>query len=154
LSELNIIFVDPKDLKVNKKNERKHPKANLDALIFSLKTFGFQKPIVIDKKNNVLAGHGTLLAAQELKIKKIPCVISELSGLSAKAYAVADNRTAELSAWDTNLLSATLDELRDFSIDLESLGFPKPKGQEDKTSAEVDLDSLTSGVCPECGNEL
>ena len=93
-------------------NARKHNERNIDAIVASLARFGQQKPIVIDKANVVRAGNGTLQAARSLGWTHVDCVRSKLDGADASAYAIADNRTAELAEWDDDVLAATLEGLQ------------------------------------------
>lgn len=92
-------------------NVRAHDDRNLEAITTSLREFGQQKPIVVDPAGVVIAGNGTLAAAVALGWQKIAVVVSDLEGLRAKAYAIADNRTAELAEWDEPALVAALGEL-------------------------------------------
>ena len=108
-------------LTIDPANLRKHPVRNLAAIKSSLTRFGWQKPIVIDDKNVVIAGNGSLLAARELGMKKVPCVRSSLLGPERVAYAIADNRAAELAEWDNAALLETLQSMS--GADVEALGF-------------------------------
>ena len=99
------------DLSNDPANARKHNDRNIDAIIASLRRFGQQKPIVIDKTNIVRAGNGTLEAARRLGWESIDCVTTALQGSDAIAYAIADNRTAELAEWDEDTLAAQLNGL-------------------------------------------
>src|ERR1700761_7633010 len=123
-------------------NARRHPERNLDQIKASLKRFGQQKPIVVDATNIVRAGNGTLAAAKALGWTTIAAVRSELAKTELTAYAIADNRTAELAEWDAAVLAETLadaeigdvgftaDEIADLSgVDSEII----------KDSAETDL---------------
>ena len=101
------------DLSIDPSNARKHSQRNLDAIAASLKRFGQQKPIVVDKSNIVRAGNGTLQAAIHLGWDKIDVVTSALTGAEASAYAIADNRTSDLAEWDDPVLKATLEALAD-----------------------------------------
>lgn len=103
-------------------NARIHPDANLDAIRGSLLAFGQQKPVVVDRQGVIVAGSGLYRAAQALGWKKIACVRTSLSGPKRTAYALADNRTAELAEWDETALTAQLRAIQE-SIDVESLGF-------------------------------
>ncbi len=103
-------------------NARKHNKKNLAAIKGSLARFGQQKPIVISANNVVIAGNGTLAAAQELGWSDIWCYRSQLTGSDATAFAIADNRTAELADWEAGVLSETLKALKD-EFDLSTIGF-------------------------------
>lgn len=112
------------ELSADPANVRKHNDKNLDAIKASLLRFGQQKPIVIDSSGVVRAGNGTLAAAKALGWAEIDCVQTELSGAEATAYAIADNRTAELAEWDEAALTATLQALEheDATL-LEAAGF-------------------------------
>ena len=99
------------DLSNDPANARKHNDRNIDAIISSLRRFGQQKPIVIDRNNIVRAGNGTLEAARRLGWESIDCVTTSLQGSDAIAYAIADNRTAELAEWDSDILAAQLNGL-------------------------------------------
>ena len=93
-------------------NLRRHGERNIETIKASLKRFGQQKPIVVDSDGIVRAGNGTLKAARELGWNEIQIVRSTLKGSEATAYAIADNRTAELAEWDTDALGAALEALR------------------------------------------
>lgn len=93
-------------------NVRKHDAINLEAIKGSLKRFGQQKPIVVDEKNIVIAGNGTLAAARALGWNEIDIVRTALIGPEATAFAIADNRAAELAEWDDNALAQTLAALQ------------------------------------------
>jgi len=99
------------DLSNDPANARKHNDRNIDAIISSLRRFGQQKPIVIDRNNIVRAGNGTLEAARRLGWESIDCVTTSLQGSDAIAYAIADNRTSELAEWDSEVLAAQLNGL-------------------------------------------
>jgi ParB-like chromosome segregation protein Spo0J len=105
-------------------NVRKHGEKNLATIKASLARFGQQKPIVVDANGVVRAGNGTLAAAKALGWKEIAVVRSTLAGSEATAYAIADNRTAELAEWDEDALAQTLAALQIEDEDLAiSTGF-------------------------------
>lgn len=93
-------------------NVRKHGQKNLDAIKGSLLRFGQQKPIVVDADGIVRAGNGTLAAAKAIGWEEVEIVRTILRGAEATAYAIADNRTAELAEWDEEALSEQLAALR------------------------------------------
>ncbi len=111
-------------------NAREHPKENLSALAKSLKRFNQQKPVIISESNQVIAGNGTILAAKELGWTHITAIRSDLSGSKQKAYAIADNRTAELAAWNNLVLGKSLNELQLEGFDLADIGFEDWKNPE------------------------
>ena len=92
-------------------NARKHSDRNIDAIKSSLARFGQQKPIVVDANNVVRAGNGTLEAAKALGWEEISIVRSDLIGPEMTAFAIADNRTAELAEWDYEILGQVLGAL-------------------------------------------
>lgn len=92
-------------------NLRKHPERSIDAIKASLRRFGQQKPLVVDANGVVVAGNGTLEAARQLGWKQIAAVKSDLVGVDRTLFAIADNRSAELSEWDREALAATLNEI-------------------------------------------
>lgn len=115
---MNIETVPIKNLSSDPANARKHNSRNLEAIKSSLRRFGQQKPIVVDSKNIVRAGNGTFQAAQALGWTEIKIVHSDLPPSELTAYAIADNRTAELAEWDGQVLAKLMaDE------DLGDLGF-------------------------------
>ena len=100
------------ELSCDPANVRAHDGKNLDAIKASLQRFGQQKPIVVDEKGVVIAGNGTLTAARALGWDAINIVRTELAGAEATAYAIADNRTAELAEWDDEALAKQLSALQ------------------------------------------
>lgn len=101
------------ELKPDPDNVRLHDTANLAAIRASLEAFGQQKPIVVGTDDVVIAGNGTLEAAKQLGWEHIWIARSRLTGAQARAYAIADNRTAELATWDDRGLAAALEALRE-----------------------------------------
>jgi ParB-like chromosome segregation protein Spo0J len=108
------------DLKPDPQNARLHNERNLNAIKASLNKFGQQKPIVALPDGTVIAGNGTLEAAKSLGWTMIAVNVFNGSAIEAKAYAIADNRTAELAEWDDLQLVETLEWLQqnDFPIDV------------------------------------
>lgn len=92
-------------------NARARGPRALEAIVNSLSKFGQQKPIVISPSGVVIAGNGTLDAAKQLGWTKIAVHVTALTGAEQRAFAIADNRTAELAFWNDDMLIATLEEL-------------------------------------------
>ena len=107
-SRLKVEAIKITDLSSDPSNLRLHSDRNIEAIKNSLARFGQQKPIVIDAKNIVHAGNGTLEAAKLLGWDSIDCIRSSLTGSDLTAFAIADNRTAELANWDDDALGLTL----------------------------------------------
>ena len=91
------------ELAADPANVRTHSPRNLEAIANSLQRFGQQKPIVVDSSGVVRAGNGTVAAAKQLGWTRIEAVQTSLEGSEATAYAIADNRTAELAEWSEDL---------------------------------------------------
>lgn len=110
-------------------NARKHSDANIAAIAESLKQFGQRKPIVVNAENVIVAGNGTVDAARLLGITDVDIVRvpKDWSADQVKAFALADNRTAELAEWNPQVLSAQLIELDEAGFDVEALGFDAVK---------------------------
>jgi len=90
----------------------------------SIKEYGFQQPIVVDKKGIVIAGHTRLKAAVKLNLDTCPVIVADnLSPAQTKAFRIADNKTGELAKWDSDLLSEELQALYDMSFDVGLTGF-------------------------------
>lgn len=114
------------DLKPDPRNPRCHTSKQVRQIAKSIETFGFVVPVLVDAAGKVIAGHGRLLACQELGRDEVPTITLEhLTEAQARAFMVADNRLSELATWDDRLLA---EQLRDLSIerldfDLEVIGF-------------------------------
>jgi len=120
--ELKIVDIDKLIPYVN--NARTHSKEQLLKLRSSLREFGFVNPVLIDKDNNIIAGHGRVMAAKEEGIKEIPCVLVEhLTDAQKKAYILADNRLALDAGWDNEMLTLELENLKEIDFDIELTGF-------------------------------
>jgi DNA modification methylase len=111
-----------------KNNPRVNDQA-VDAVAASIQEFGFRQPIVVDGKGVIVIGHTRWKAAQKLGLAKVPVhVASDLTKKQARAYRIADKKTAELADWDLGLLAAEFADLGD-GVDWSAFGF---------TSAELD----------------
>ena len=120
---MDIEKVDIEKLMPDPANVRTHSEKNMKAIQASLARFGQQKPIVVNSKNVIIAGNGTYTAALQLGWEDIACVYTELDSVDAIAYAIADNRTTELSDWDYSGLASLVAELQDSEFDISVLGF-------------------------------
>lgn len=111
-----------------------NPRVNDDAVEVtanSIKEFGWQQPIVVDKDNVIIVGHTRLKAAKKLRLKKVPVVIADtLSEQQVKAYRLADNKTGEFADWDVELLDLELSDIVNF--DMSDFGFSKVRSNEEK----------------------
>lgn len=134
----------------------KNPRRNDDAVKYvaeSIKEFGFKVPIVIDKDGVIVSGHTRYKAAKELSIDTVPCIMADdLTEEQVKAFRIADNKTAEMAAWDFELLDSELIDIID--IDMELFGFIEPESVdidgffEDAEQKEKEPKKIQ---CPHCG---
>ena len=155
-------------LKPYKDNPRKNDGA-VDALMESIKEFGFLVPIVIDADGEIVAGHTRYKAAKKLGLKKVPCIIADdLTEEQIIAYRLVDNKTQELSGWDFAKLITELRALtEDFDMTLFGFGaltdddnregVPEDteRRQKIRSGGELDLDDFDDEqftcTCPSCG---
>lgn len=125
MSNTKIEMIKVTDLKPYEKNQRIHPKDQVELVVKSIKQYGFLVPVVIDKNNEVIAGHGRLMALDQCpEIKEVPCIRADhLTEEQVKAFRLADNRITEMSTWDFDLLPIELDELSEAGMNLDDIGF-------------------------------
>ena len=106
-----------------------NPRINEDAIEVvskSLKEFGFQQPLVLDKDMSVVVGHTRLLAAKKIGLSSVPCLVADkLSDEQIKAYRIMDNKSAEFASWNYGLLTKEVTELMAADYDLDLTGFDK-----------------------------
>jgi DNA modification methylase len=112
-------------LSLDPRNARKHGRRNLDAIRGSLEAFGQRRPLVVRQDGQVIAGNGTLVAMRDLRWTEVSItrVPAGWTDDQVRAYALADNRTAELAEWDDVVLAGMLAELDAGGWDLNSIGF-------------------------------
>jgi len=145
-NNLTINYLPVSFLKPNPQNPRKHSDRQIKLLAKSIKSFGFITPALVDKDNNVIAGHGRTLAARLLGMREVPTIrLDHLTEAQTKAFMIADNRLTELAVWDDQLLAEQLKMLseQDLNFSIESTGF---------TVGEIDL-RLEGLSIPEEGKE-
>ena len=155
--KLNIEYIPVNNLKPYAKNARKHEEYDVGQIAHSIEEYGFNDPIGIWGKDNIIVeGHGRLLAAKKLGMKEVPCIrLDDLTDKQRREYAIMHNKTAELSSWDFDLLAEDIGEL-DFSgfdidwgiladeedVDIDKLFAKKEEDEEQKKKTIV---------CPHCG---
>ena len=127
-----------KSIRPYEKNPRRNDEA-VDAVASSIREFGWQQPIVVDKDGVIIAGHTRYKAAKKLKCDTVPVVVADdLTEDQVKAYRLADNKTGELAEWDTALLDEELAELADF--DMSQFGFDTILQEEAREAEEDDYE--------------
>ena len=143
------------ELKLDPSNARTHDNANLEAIAGSLTQFGQRKPIVISQDNTVVAGNGTLTAAKSLGWETIEAVRvpAEWTQDQVKAFALADNRTAELASWQPEVLASQLIELEQAGFEIAEFGFDKIEPlMESESSDEDEIPELPSEPISKLGD--
>ena len=155
---MKVELVKVESLTPDPENARRHDQRNLDAIAGSLRQFGQRRPLVC-YGSTVIAGNGTLAAAKtlgwtEISITRVP---RDWSIEQARAYALADNRTAELAEWDTKVLADQLVDLDAVGWDVSEFGFeplsPPTDPGPPSDFPTYDDDTPTEHRCPKCGYE-
>lgn len=120
------------------RNPRVHTEDQVQQIKESIKEFGFLNPIIVASDAGILAGHGRLMAANQLGLREVPVIVADhLTDEQRKAFIIADNKIAANSHWDEEVLSELVDELDMDGFDLEILAFSLPE-----------LEELTVGTAP------
>ena len=131
---LQIVMKKISDLKRYEKNNKKHPERQLVKIVASIKEYGFKNPVLIDKNDVIISGHGRTLAAERIGMEEVPCIdCSDLNSKQVKALRLMDNKSAELAEWDFDNIKAELEELKleEFDIDLTGFDLEEFKGVSD-----------------------
>jgi DNA modification methylase len=133
---MKIEHLKTSDLIPYARNAKKHDASQVAKLAGSIREFGFTNPVLIDKDNGIIAGHGRVLAAQSLALETVPCIrLGHLTDTQRRAYILADNRLAEIGGgWDEEMLKLELADLAALDVDVAEIGF----GAEDL--AELDME--------------
>lgn len=121
---LKVEYVPIKSVKPARGNTRIHPPEQVDQIRASIKAFGWTKPIVVDERREILAGHGALQAAQQEGLTEVPIIARHgLSQAQKRAYRIADNKIGDNSTWDMKLLGTELSALQEMGFDMRLPGF-------------------------------
>ena len=156
MQELKIEYLTLDKLKPYDKNARKHQEADLSTIKASITEFGMSDPIgVWGKDNTIVEGHGRYLACKELGIDNVPVIhLDHLTDEQRRAYALAHNKTAEMSEWNFDLLGEELDGI--FDIDMSDFGFDLSEEEDAQTERKDLSDKVgeTYEVIIECVNEV
>lgn len=140
------------------RNARTHSEAQVAQIAGSIKEFGFNNPILIDKDNGIIAGHGRVLAAHKLGLDTVPVIVlGHLTENQKRAYILADNKLALNAGWDEEMLAAEIAEMQSEKLDLSLAGFGADEIGELMLEKAINLDSPSkekktdSLCCPKCG---
>lgn len=156
---MRIEFVSVAELLPYAANARTHSPEQVKQIADSILEFGFTNPVLIDANNELVAGHGRVMAAKELGHDLVPCIrLGHLTPEQVRAYRLADNKIALNSGWDDALLKAEIEALQKLDVDLQIAGFGADEIakliKEIAPPAEfppVDETIETEHQCPKCG---
>ena len=156
---MNIKEVKISDIKAYSKNAKKHNEEQITAIAKSIEKFGFRQPLVIDKNNEIVVGHGRYLAAVQLGMETVPCEYADdLTDEQIKAYRLADNKLNE-SSWDFRLVDEELANISEFNLDFDmsDFGFENMVSLDENSLDELFMDAPPKEKepkkvqCPHCG---
>jgi len=164
MTDLSVLTRITSDLIPYATNARTHSPEQIAQIAASIKEFGFNNPILTDGDSGVVAGHGRLLAARKLGLKKVPVIeLAHLTETQKKAYIIADNKLALNAGWDMEMLPLEMGELQDEGFDLSLIGFDAAEldalwfdgnftpGSEGE---QGNLGEKQMSKCPDCGCEF
>ena len=159
-SARSIVMLPVSEVRPYEKNPRKNAEA-VKYVKASIEKFGFKQPIVIDSNRVIICGHTRLEAAKSIGMAEVPCIVADdLTDAQVKALRLADNKVAEFSEWEMNLLGEELGELAEISdIDMGDFGFDDNldnlAAEEENGTEEKGVNlSETFQIIVECENEI
>jgi ParB-like chromosome segregation protein Spo0J len=124
ISRQELIYKSVEELIPYAKNSRIHDENQVAQISASIREFGFTNPVLIDGDNGIIAGHGRVLAARNLKLDTVPCIqLSHLTDAQKKAYIIADNKLGLNSKFDDEILALEIQELTNIKFDIDVIGF-------------------------------
>lgn len=164
MKELKIVLKNINDIKEYENNAKEHPDWQIEQIANSIQEFGFNDPIAINEDNQIIEGHGRLLASKQLGLTEIPCIIlTGLTEVQERAYIIAHNKTTMNTDFDLDRLQYELNALKVEDFDLSLTGFGEYEIENLLSqSEEIDLDEFVSDEekkpkekrCPHCGELL
>ncbi len=120
MASLHILHLSPTALRPYAHNARTHSPKQVAQIAASIREFGFNSPILIDRDGEIIAGHGRVEAAKLLGLETVPCVqLEHLSDAQKRAYILADNKLAEKAGWDREILAIELQHLTSLDVDFD-----------------------------------
>lgn len=139
-SKMQVEYIPPGELIPSPHNARIHPSEQIRAIADNIQENGFLRPVLIDKENGIIGGHGGVEAAKLLELPEIPCVRADhLTEAQIRAYMLADNRLAEMSYYDMDAVSKELAALSEMGFDLALTGFDLDEVQKEAERLEQEL---------------
>ena len=164
MKELKIINKNIDEIKEYENNAKEHPDWQIEQIANSIKEFGFNDPIAINADNQIIEGHGRLLAAKQLGLIEVPCIVlTGLTEVQERAYIIAHNKTTMNTDFDLDRLHYELNALKVEGFDLALTGFSEYEVENLlQETEEINLDEFVSDEekkqkekrCPHCGELL
>ena len=119
-NSLTVRYSSTTSLKPHPDNPRVHSKKQIDQIAKSIQAFGFKVPVLIDSQNRIIAGHGRVLACEQLGIEQAPTIkLTDLSDEKIRALMIADNKLTENASWDEKLLGKNFQILTELNLDFD-----------------------------------
>ena len=120
---MDIQLINPTQLLPYERNPRNN-EDTIETVAKSIQEFGFRQPIVVDEEMVILAGHTRHQASLELELEQVPVHIAKgLDEAQKRSFRIMDNKSAEMSTWDRDMLKAELSEIANFDFDMTLTGF-------------------------------
>ena len=164
---MQIEYIETETLIPYANNPRQNDGEAVERVAASIKEYGFKQPIIVDKDNVVICGHTRLKGAKKLGLEKVPVIkADDLTPAQIKAFRIADNKVAEYSSWDNELLSIELESLQELDFDLDFTGFENweidsllnPVSDDDLQDFFIEKEEKPKEPkkikCPHCGEEF
>ncbi|EAQ35370.1 hypothetical protein NB311A_13676, partial [Nitrobacter sp. Nb-311A] len=102
------------------RNARTHSRKQIRQIADSIRKFGFTNPVLVDRENSILAGHGRVAAAELLSMSEVPCIrLESMTAAEKRAYVIADNKLALNAGWDEEILAEELKALSELDLDFD-----------------------------------
>ena len=148
--------VSVSEIRPYEKNNKKHPKSQIEDIAESIKQFGFKQPIVVDKNKVIIIGHGRFEAAKMLGFKTVPCVVADdLTEEQVKKLRIVDNKTNE-SEWDIDSLMLELKDLKfnEYNFDFKFLDDDDVLMESEEPKLREHQSHEKEIECPYCGEKI
>jgi len=150
--KMEIAMLSLSEIKPYDRNAKKHNKKQVDVLMKSIVDYGFRQPILIDRDNIIIAGHGRFEAAKQLEMTEVPCLyVGDLTDEQIQQYRLVDNKASELSTWDYDMLKIEMPkidiEMSDFGFNVKKI-FKEKDNNSDDFKQTKGLDNLFKAKMP------
>ncbi|MGX9755711.1 ParB N-terminal domain-containing protein [Clostridioides difficile] len=160
MNKREVVYLNLEDIKPYQNNPRINDNA-IEKVVNSIRDFGFNNPITIDKSNIIVTGHTRYEASKILNLKQVPCIIlKDLTEEEIKGYRLSDNKTGEFSDWEFDKLTKELAEIQNIDMSnfgfnvltIDDLGVIDSDFLQDTEIVKEKKENIT--ICPNCGCEI